>query len=587
MEKAEKKLWTLIEKVPWFWLGLAVSFLLVLPYLVLGSHCYVQITDQLDGEVINYIYRAKYMFSGEDVIPEFMGGMGKSAMTAPAFIGVLLYKLLPPFPAFAVMHAYVILTGYVGMYLLGRQLSGSSLIAFVTAGIFVYLPFYPVYGLTILGQPLLFWACIRCCQEDCPPRDKWKYYLCILLYALSSSLVLAGFACIMLLAVVWLCLGKNRRIRRELGIALLILTAGLLLCNGRLAAEMLGLKEGYVSHREEMVGAAIGNWREYFKEIFLEGGIYAKSYNGIITLLTVGVLLLSLVRYFVKGKKSSKACRLLAAVFALTVVISVMTVLWKTPWVVALRMSMGGLAKTFQADRINWLLPLCWYVLLALNLYILLLEWKGFWGLRWAAVLAAIAAQCFVVYENSSIYHNLRLMLFPDTYHLMNWDDYYAEDVYRQIDEFIGQDKSSYRVASLGINPAAALYNGFSCLDGYSNYYSLDYKHEFREIIAKELEKNSEVRVYFDTWGNRCYLLNGETGNYMTIGKNIGSSYQSLELDTRKMYEMGARYLFSALPIDNREALGLRPVRKEPFETETSYYAVWVYEISGDGTKSY
>ncbi|MBO5281674.1 MAG: hypothetical protein J6B43_00890, partial [Lachnospiraceae bacterium] len=62
---------------------------------------------------------------------------------------------------------------------------------------------------------------------------------------------------------------------------------------------------------------------------------------------------------------------------------------------------------------------------------------------------------------------------------------------------------------SLGITPAAALYNGFYCLDGYSNLYPLEYKHEFREIIARELEKSEGVRVYFDAWGNRCYLFNG------------------------------------------------------------------------------
>lgn len=171
-------------------------------------------------------------------------------------------------------------------------------------------------------------------------------------------------------------------------------------------------------------------------------------------------------------------------------------------------------------------------------------------------------------------------MIFPDTYHLKNWEDYYAADVYEQIDSFWGKDKSSYRVASLGINPAAALYNGFYILDGYSDFYALNYKREFREIIADELEKSEETRVYFDAWGNRCYLLNAETGNYMMIGKNGGNaSFHDLELNTKKMYEMGARYLFAAMPVDNWEQLGLVPVREEPFETTESYYAVWVYEI--------
>ena len=61
---------------------------------------------------------------------------------------------------------------------------------------------------------------------------------------------------------------------------------------------------------------------------------------------------------------------------------------------------------------------------------------------------------------------------------------------------------------SLGISPAPALMHGFYTVDGYSNNYPLEYKHRFREVIAPEIEKNEEVRVYFDTWGNRCYLFN-------------------------------------------------------------------------------
>ncbi len=190
-----------------------------------------------------------------------------------------------------------------------------------------------------------------------------------------------------------------------------------------------------------------------------------------------------------------------------------------------------------------------------------------------------MGALCFAVYENSTIYHNLRLMIFPETYHLMDWEEYYAEDVYRQIEEFIGEDPASYRTLSLGINPAAALYNGFYCLDGYSNYYPLEYKREFREIIAAELAKNEETRVYFDTWGNRCYLLNGETGNYMTVSGNTGATYQNLDLNMEKAYAMGARYLFAAMPIEHPERLHLLPAREEPFFTEESYYRIWLYRI--------
>lgn len=590
MEKREKKLWEYLERAPWFWLGFITVLVIALPYFVLGSRCYVQITDQLDGEVLNYIYRARYLFSGKNVIPEFMGGQSKSAMTPPAPVGVLFYRLLPPFAAFAAMHIFAAGIGYTGMYLLGRMLSGSSLIGCVTAGIFCCLPFYPVYGLSIPGQPLLFWAVLNCCRSECSIGKKWKYYLCILLYAVSSSLALSGFACILLLlgAWLWCCVKRDRRLCRELGIILLLLVVCFLLCNGDLILGLSGFGESFVSHREEMVLAARDDWWELFKEIFLKGGLYAGSYNGAIAALTAVVLLAEPLILRRKNKASGreerlsadKAYKAVVVIFLLAFFISVGVVVWQLPSVVEWRMHLGGIAKSFQADRIYWLLPLCWYTLLSLDLYILLRRWRGCFLLRLGLSAAAVAFLCFTVYENSTIYHNLRLMIFPDTYHLMNWEDYYASDVYEQIDSFLGKDKSSYRVASLGINPAAALYNGFYTLDGYSNFYDLNYKHEFREIIADELEKNEETRVYFDAWGNRCYLLNAETGNYMMIAKDGGnSSFHDLEFNTKKMYEMGARYLFAAMPVDNWKQLGLAPVREEPFETPESYYAIWVYEI--------
>ncbi|EKC79705.1 hypothetical protein LEA_02164, partial [human gut metagenome] len=80
----------------------------------------------------------------------------------------------------------------------------------------------------------------------------------------------------------------------------------------------------------------------------------------------------------------------------------------------------------------------------------------------------------------------------------ISWESWFSEDLMQEIDDAIGRDKSTYRVAHLGISPAPALMHGFYTVDGYSNNYPLEYKHRFREVIAPEIEKNEEVRVYFD-----------------------------------------------------------------------------------------
>lgn len=617
-------------KIPYFLIGLIIAMVPALFYPVLGHNVYIQMTDQLDGEVLNYIYHAKYLFSGDGSIPELMNGVSAAAMTLPAPIGVLFYRLLPPFAAFACMHGFVLMTGYIGMYLLSKELTGSGFVSFVTAVLFVYLPFYPVYGLSILGQPLLIWALLRIYKNE--GKNK-LYYLAVFLYGVSSSMALVGFAWLAALGIVciWLAVRRkasghkspleskktmiiSRRSVMSMWAAFVLLLVTYILCNLNLVGGMLGIGESFMAHREEMVIAAL-DFAENFKAVFFEGGSYAKSYNLAILLLAVFVITVQYVIKVIDGRRrlcagaekgtdqdagetAAAGTGLIAGLILAALIISVLAALWRIEPVVNIRMNEGGTLKSFQADRIYWLLPSCWYVILALCLKetgsllkTIAVKLRGKAsrlnkitagaGLCSVAVTACglLAALAFMIYDNSTIYHNLRLMIFPDTYHLMDWDDFYAEDVFEQIDAFIGVDKSEYRTVSLGITPAAALYNGFYCLDGYSNYYPLEYKHEFREIIADELAKSEELRVYFDTWGNRCYLFNGETGNFMMIPGVNGGSFEHLDLNTSKLYEMGGRYIFSALPIDNAEDMNLVLLRDEPFETETSYYSIWLYGI--------
>ena len=159
----------------------------------------------------------------------------------------------------------------------------------------------------------------------------------------------------------------------------------------------------------------------------------------------------------------------------------------------------------------------------------------------------------------------------------ISWESFYAEDLMRQLDEAIGRELSEYRVGHLGINPAPALMHGFYTVDGYSNNYPLEYKHNFRQVIAGELAKNEEMRVYFDCWGSRCYLFNAVTGNYWLLGKNSGVRYDNLEFDMKALRNLGCEYLFSGAEIVNAEEMGLALIGY--YETKSSYWGIWLYEI--------
>lgn len=121
-----KKLWRIWSDIKhkdgmWVSLGLLAVSLIALPYAVLGEGSYVQVHDQLDGEVLNYMYQARYLGRG-NVIPQFMNGMDKASMLPPAPLGVLLYRILSPFAAYAVMHWLCLTAGFLSMYALGKKM---------------------------------------------------------------------------------------------------------------------------------------------------------------------------------------------------------------------------------------------------------------------------------------------------------------------------------------------------------------------------------------------------------------------------------------------------------------------------------
>lgn len=132
----------------------------VLLFCLLGKDSVVVYHDQLDGEVLCYIYQAKYLFE-DSTIPELMNGIGKNAMTAPAPLFIVFYKLFEPFPAFVVSQYFSMITAFVGMYLLLNKWGAKPVVAALTGVLFAYLPLLPVYGLSMYGIPLVIWAFIE------------------------------------------------------------------------------------------------------------------------------------------------------------------------------------------------------------------------------------------------------------------------------------------------------------------------------------------------------------------------------------------------------------------------------------------
>ena len=186
----------------------------------------------------------------------------------------------------------------------------------------------------------------------------------------------------------------------------------------------------------------------------------------------------------------------------------------------------------------------------------------------------------FVVW-NSNFKKNFREIIGSNTSNQITWNDFFSEEQFAEIENYIYQEhglrKSEYRVISLGIQPAVSLYNGFYTLDGYSNNYSLEYKHEFYKIMSQELEENNSNYIYFQNWGNRCYLFASDYNGVPNLGKGNFPVYTDFTIDTSQIYEMGGRYIISAGEIVNPQLTGLELC--QVFEDLDWYYKIYLYRI--------
>lgn len=607
-------------------MGILLSFFFMVPFLLLGTGSIVTYHDQLDGELLNYILAAKYFFTDIRIYPELMNGLPAAGAVPPAPLFVLFYVLFKPFTAFMLSQWLLYLVAFAGMYLLLAKLTGREFISFGVSVIFMLLPFYPVYGLCIPGQPLLFYAVLSLYERELSlkrPLSFFKdhallYYLLILFYGASSSPVLIGFACLLVLGIFAVsqsirALHARHRIPLSPWFSAVILVITYIFCNLSLIKQVLFPGSTYISHKTELVLYSSEAF-SHFKEVFGKGVDYAQSYHTVLFFLIGLCLLLFSIRYAVRIQKnrtalsvkmdgSSKNILLKAAVTLLSIVmICLFSAFYHGSFMTGLRNASEGILKTFNLDRVCWLLPTAWCILAAYLLAFIadLFETEPDHAFSESVsskrslrsrvplmkcivsqgiLFAVLGVWGITVLSHSALYPNAAKLVKGGDYYALDWDNFFSEDIFSQIENAIGRPKEDYRVVSVGIYPAAAAYNGFYCLDGYSNNYPLEYKHTFRQIIEGELEKNDYIRMLFDTWGNRCYITTAEQANYYTFEKKWGSVIYDLDLNTDVMKALNCQYVFSAAYLMDAEEKGLSLLREAPFETDGSWYHIYVYEV--------
>lgn len=545
-------------------LALFILAVYVSPLFILGENAHIRVHDNLDSNIAWYkvLVRSGEWFGGLDAtIGQIIGGLPRNAF-GTEFSGIIaLHSFFPSMTAYALSQTITRVFAFIGMYLLLKTHFVTKPehwpIRVFAALAFALTPFWPSGMLSTLGQPLALWAFLNI-RARRSGRIEWVVLGLLPLY---SSLVLGFFFFLTAIGLLWL---RDVIVKKDWNPAFLgsivFMTGVFLLVEYRLVYSLVLNDEP--TSRNEFVSSRLSLWRS----IRLTFTNFILGHHHVATVHTLVILPITLIVFYLAAaqKNRGRTERLFLVLLGLNFALSAWYAFWFNKAWQPLKEQIS-LLNTFNFARFHFLRPVIIYLGFALACLIL---WRlSRLGRRLA--LGALALQIMLLFASNEeiVYRKINAPSFRQ---------FYAERQFADIREAIGLPLHTYRVASIGLHPAIPQYNGFYTLDTYNNFYPLTYKHQFRRIIAKELNKNAQLRNYFDTWGGRCYLFVNELGKKYDYRKDSNKQIRHLQLDTQAFKEMGGRFIFSAVEIANAEDNQLRPLGV--FDDEHSAWRIYVYE---------
>lgn len=545
------------------YLAIFLLILYVSPLFILGENAHIRIHDNLDSNIAWYkvLKNSGQLFGDINaVIPQIINGLPRNAF-GTEFSGIQwLYQLFPTMTAYALSQAITRIFAFIGMYLLlkkhfVRSADAYQIRVWVSLA-FAITPFWPSGMLSTLGMPLALWAFLNIREG----KHTWKEWITLFLLPFYSSFVLGFCFFLFFMGLLWL---RDWVVKRKVNWvffgSIAFMTIMYLVIEYRLVLSLI--IPNAPTNRNEFTESVLSFW----PAIMLAFKNYFYGHTHVLTLHTLVIVPLSfLVVWMIRNKEKGVIEKRYLYLFILNFVLSVWYAFWFYKGWQPLKDHVS-LLKTFNFSRFHFLRPLIIYLMFAVGAMILWKKSKGWKNF----VKVCLLLQLLVLFaaNDEIVYHGRPTV-----------KQFYATTQFNEIANYIGKQKNSYRVASIGIHPAIAQYNGFYTLDTYNNFYPLSYKHEFRKIIANELDKSPALKSYFDQWGGRCYLFVAQLGKHYEFKKNSKVKIKDLQLNTRVFKNMGGQYILSAVPILNAEENRL--VFKKSFSQSDSAWKIYLYEVN-------
>ncbi|MED3794424.1 DUF6044 family protein [Niallia alba] len=549
-----------------FYIAIVIVLLWVLPYFVLNEDAHMRVHDNLDSNLGWYEVMKDNGIAFSPLhtpVEQIMNGeFSRDTYYSEYYAMVFLFQLFPPVIAYGLSQAITHFVAFLGMYLLLKKYvmkeehKNAYLITIGVALAFSLTPYWPSGMLSILGMPLALWSMMNIKKGE----RNWKDAAVLTIIPFFSTFVIGFFYFLAAMGMFWLydCI-KNRKGNWAFLIAIIYMIFIYLAIDYRLVFSMIAPLSDELTNRDVFYQSKL-NFVQTLKLVVKN---YVISHNQDRTIHQFIILPLTLYGLIiVLLKKTLKENKLYVGLHLLNIVLSTWYAFWFFEGWQPLKEKFGILTS-FNFARFHYLRPMIIYTLFALTLKMI---WKnGHFGRKLVSVLIIGQLLILVPTNEQIMYKNQP-----------SYKEYFAEEQFADIKEFIGKPLDQYRVVSIGIHPNVAQYNGMYTLDSYSNIYPLTYKLQFRKIIEPELNKNKALRNYYDDWGGRCYIFVDELGKYYQYSKQSDKEINHLQLNVEALKEMGGQYILSALPINNAEETNLEFMKD--FESKESNWHIYLYK---------
>ncbi len=531
------------------------------PYLILGEQFPLDVFDNMNSNIVWTKTAVKHwnlLFSPQTPLPNMLGGEVPFSSVYPNIdIATFFMATFGYYWGFVINKMIMALIGYFGMLAMFSSLFKieNQNIKWLLAMSFSFIPFWG-FSLNVIGLPMVAYAFAQIYQN----KSTFWHWLLLILFTFYSNMVLIGIFTILICGYIFLYYTiKNKAFNRSFLGAIILFGVSYLVSNSPLIYSFL-FAEDYISHRVEMVifDMDFTSTIDYLWNIIYRGDF---SYHGQKYYLhTIYILPVIIGTFWLSKTDRPQFIKHLWFYYFVSHLLMFVST-WK-PFV----QEFNTLFKILPIalDRFLWYIPIFWVVHIGLISDRISAKKPKLKPIFYILILLQTG---IIIYNHKYIVNHGEV----------SFTEYYSETLFDDVKKTIDQDPTTYKVLSIGMEPAITQYNGFYTLDGFSASYSLAYKHKFRNIVKDELMKEGgwPVRQKFDFWGSMCYAYSQDFGR--NFGKKHWKPINNLAFNWKKAKEMGAKYVFAPCEINLDHTPELKLLKN--YKDSSYYYPLRIYQI--------